>query len=426
VKEFTHFDEQLHLVQSQVENFLRSVENLCSGVTKLAEVISGGVTQTDDELVSSDCLKMKEAANQIARPDAPHSSLAKLRRDMEYNVLQPIRQHLTNNRNLKSNLELRKRHLLELNSAKKAIDDLKKRDVPEIDKRFENAKANLESAKIQFAETDKQVFEWLYTLDEYKGDVMDSTMQTVKYLQYEFFASAAHAISNILPERIEFRPMVEMVPEKLQIQVDVELEEMDDEQEVVPDFSTRLIERQAKDGMWKDEDSKVPVDPLSLSSLLSQGFDEFPARRALRIHHNDTQAAMEWLVNGGNTKPKVAEEGAVRMPTTIRRIQKLKEKRRQKAEKEKAEREAEKAAKGETEEKGNDKDKKDETPPEASKVDGEQKNTPPPDLLDFDSPVPSAPVPQVQDLLDLAAPPTTGTGYPAPSAKPSNDLVDLM
>ena len=36
------------------------------------------------------------------RPDAPHSSLAKLRRDMEYNVLQPIRQHLTNNRNLKS------------------------------------------------------------------------------------------------------------------------------------------------------------------------------------------------------------------------------------------------------------------------------------------------------------------------------------
>ena len=29
--------------------------------------------------------------------------------------------------------------------------------MPEIDKRFENAKANLESAKMQFAETDKQV-----------------------------------------------------------------------------------------------------------------------------------------------------------------------------------------------------------------------------------------------------------------------------
>ena len=29
-----------------------------------------------------------------------------------------------------------------------------------------------------------QVFEWLYTLDEYKGDVMDSTMQTVKSLAF--------------------------------------------------------------------------------------------------------------------------------------------------------------------------------------------------------------------------------------------------
>merc|ERR1719160_755786 len=233
---------------------------------------------------------------------------------------------------------------------------------------------------------------------------MDSTMQTVKYLQYEFFASAAHAISNILPERIEFRPMVEMVPEKLQIQVDVELEEMDEEMDIVPDFSTRLIERQAKDGMWKEEDSKVPVDPLSLSSLLSQGFDEFPARRALRIHHNDTQAAMEWLINGGTSKPKASqEEGAVRMPTTIRRIQKLKEKRRQKAEKEKAEREAEKGSKEPEEAKDKEKEKKDpDAPPEAAKVDGGQKNTPAPDLLDFDSPVPAAPVPtKMDDLLDL-------------------------
>merc|ERR1719379_104923 len=268
-------------------------------------------------------------------------------------------------------------HLLELNSAKKAIEDLRGRNVPETDKRFENAAAFLESAKMQFAETDKQVFEWLYTLDEYKGDIMDSTMQTVKYLQYEFFASAAHSISNILPERIEFRPMVEMVPEKLQIQVDVELEEMDEEAEVVADFSTRLIERQAKDGMWKDEDSKVPVDPFSLSSLLAQGFDEFPARRALRIHQNDTQAAMEWLINGGASKPKPAEEGTVRMPTTIRRIQKLKEKRRQKAEKEKADRDAEKASKEPEEAKDKQEQKKDpDAPPEAAKVDGGQKNTP--------------------------------------------------
>merc|ERR1711937_234033 len=103
---------------------------------------------------------------------------------------------------------------------------------------------------------------------------------------------------------------------------------------------------------------------------------------------------MEWLINGGTSKPKPAEEGVVRMPTTIRRIQKLKEKRRQKAEKEKAERDAEKASKEPEEPKNETK----EEPPEASKIDGGQKSAPTPDLLDFDTPVPSAPVPQVNDL----------------------------
>lgn len=50
----------------------------------------------------------------------------------------------------------------------------------------------------------------------------------------------------------------------------------------------------------------MPVDPLSLSSLMSQGFDESRARRALRVNKNDTQAALEWLVNGdeGHSDPK--------------------------------------------------------------------------------------------------------------------------
>ena len=43
----------------------------------------------------------------------------------------------------------------------------------------------------------------------------------------------------------------------------------------------------------------VPVDPLSLSSLLSQGFDEGPARQALRKFKNDTQAALDFLIGGG-------------------------------------------------------------------------------------------------------------------------------
>ena len=46
--------------------------------------------------------------------------------------------------------------------------------------------------------------------------------RTLKYLQYEFFATSAHSISGVLPARMEFRPMVEMTPEHLEAQVPTE------------------------------------------------------------------------------------------------------------------------------------------------------------------------------------------------------------
>merc|ERR1712224_815994 len=100
---------------------------------------------------------------------------------------------------------------------------------------------------------------------------------------------------------MEFRPMVEMTPDQLEAQVDMELQEEETPAtgESVADFSTRMIEKMAADG--EDEGPAVPVDPLSLSSLLSQGFEEGPARKALRLHKNDTQAAMDYLINGGGS-----------------------------------------------------------------------------------------------------------------------------
>ena len=38
-----------------------------------------------------DCCKMKEATNAITRGDAPHSAIAKLRRDMDFNIMNPLR-----------------------------------------------------------------------------------------------------------------------------------------------------------------------------------------------------------------------------------------------------------------------------------------------------------------------------------------------
>mmetsp|Transcript_110720 Transcript_110720/g.202824 ORF Transcript_110720/g.202824 Transcript_110720/m.202824 type:complete len:502 (+) Transcript_110720:173-1678(+) len=345
VRDFCTFDDTMHSIQAKVGLFMRGVEQLGAGLTALAEGVSSGLAHAADPRIASDSCKLKEAANQIARADAPHSAIAKLRRDMQFNILTPVMNHIANNRNLKVSLDIRRRRLVELTSAKKQFEDCQKRNLPHTDRRFLQAQSNFEAAKMTFTDVDRHVFEWLYILEEYRGDILDSTLQTLKYLQYEFFATSAHAISVSLPSRMEFRPMVEMTPDHLEAQVEMELAESEEQGEPegsIADFSVRLIEKKAKEDPGETQAS-VPVDPLSLSSLLSQGFEEGPARRALRLHQNNTQAALDWLIDGGEElarKAKAAEDG-VRMPTTVKRVQKLKAMRKAQQEKLKRSRERE-------------------------------------------------------------------------------------
>jgi hypothetical protein len=326
----------MHTINTTVSTFMKGVDQLGVGMVAMSDGVSQALAHANDSQISSDSCKLKEATNAITRADAPHSAVAKLRRDMNFNVIGPVQNHIANNRNLKVSLDIRRRRLTELNGAKKQYDDCVKRNLASHDKRFLQARANYESAKLTFNDVDRHVFEWLYILEEYRGDILDSTLQTLKYLQYEFFATSAHAISMSLPTRMEFRPMVEMTPRHLEAQVEMELresEECGDDKEVA-DFSTRLIDKKARDDPG-DEAPQLPVDPLSLSSLLSQGFEEGPARRALRLHQNDTQAAMDWLINGQNEvaeKQQQLQEG-VRIPTTVKRVQKLNAMRKAQAEK---------------------------------------------------------------------------------------------
>ena len=51
------------------------------------------------------CSKTAKRDTYSNTTDAPHSAIAKLRRDMDFNILTPMRQHLMNNRSLKSSLE---------------------------------------------------------------------------------------------------------------------------------------------------------------------------------------------------------------------------------------------------------------------------------------------------------------------------------
>jgi len=167
----------------------------------------------------------------------------------------------------------------------------------------------------------------------------------------------------VLPPRMEFRPMVEMTPRHLESQIQLEHEEekvvaeVTGESEIstgpIADYSSRLVERMERDRL-AIAPGNLPnlaetVDPLSLSSLLAHGFEEGAARRALKCTGNDTQAALEFLLNpptvsGGVVVP--GEDGSdaiVRMPATLARIQRLKEvkKRIQERKNEKEKREPE-------------------------------------------------------------------------------------
>jgi len=441
VKDFCTFDNTMQDIYKKVESFMKGIESLAEGLVTLSESAIAGLTQIDDPLIKSDTCKMKEATNQITRSDAPHSAIAKLRRDMDFNIMNPIRNHLINNRNLKQHLEKRRRRLLELNIAKKQYDECVKRNLSHSDRRFLQAQSTFESAKMSFHEVDKHIFEWLYILEEYKGDILDSTLQTLKYLQYEFFATSAHAISGVLPARMEFRPMVEMTPEHLEAQVEMELqeaEENDEAEEVVTDFSVRLIGKLAKDNKTKpgegvdscanDPGPALPVDPLSLSSLLSQGFEEGPARRALRVHRNNTQAALDWLINGGaEGEGEKAPEDGVRMPTTVKRVQKLKARRR--AQQEKLRRKEEEEDREDQESTKSLQQRAKEAaavaPPNGAVA------APPDDLIGLDAPTPTQAAPPANSAMDLLnmeeepPPPTDFTKHVETAPLPPQRSFDL-
>merc|ERR1719324_1663758 len=54
---------------------------------ELSDGVSSFLSTASDHQIASDSCKLKEATNQIARNDAPHSAIAKLRRDMMFNIV---------------------------------------------------------------------------------------------------------------------------------------------------------------------------------------------------------------------------------------------------------------------------------------------------------------------------------------------------
>lgn len=340
VGNFNSFFECLDSIYSKVGRLTCSLEAVSSELGNLSDSIleSYKSAASQDALIISDCYKMREASNQIGRSDAPHSAISKYKRDLDYNVMTPLRSHLNNCRQIKNIIDLRNRKLVELSAAERIGTDS-------------------DQLRTEFEQVDQHLFDWFMILEEYRGDIFDSLLQTLKYLEYEYFACSAHAIAAVLPARMEFRPMVEMTPKQLEHQLGIEkravteLSSLTDSYELqmppegavgsgqrgLSDYSQRLLKIKSSTTSSLNEHeqssahSPMVVDVLSLSSLLAQGFDEGPARKALRECDNDTQAALDLLLNDGNKN--TSKEGAVRMPTTLKRIQRIKDLKRRLAEK---------------------------------------------------------------------------------------------
>lgn len=323
VRDFAAFNDCITAIYQRIARLTSALDAVCGEICQVSDQVSESYRKVvhEDHMIVSDCYKMREAANQIGRADAPHSSLAKFRRDLDYNVMVPLRSHLNNCRQLRNIIDLRTRKMVELSAAERGG------EVPT-------------KLRAEFEDVDQHLFDWFMILEEYKGDILDSLLQTLKYLEYEFFASSAHAIAAVLPARMEFRPMVEMTPKQLETQISVEkkardqLEKSTEENvaksKTISDYSKRLIEKAES----APSAPQIQVDILSLSSLLAQGFDEGPARKALRECHNDTQAALERLLAGGR-KSSSATGAEVRMPTTLHRLQRIKELKKRLLEKKK-------------------------------------------------------------------------------------------
>lgn len=342
IREFKKFGESLKALYDGVGKFTQALDQQCHGTMSMVETFSTTLSRAG-HYIASDMVKYKEACNNITREDAPFSTIAKFKRDLNFNVIEPLRKHIGHYHVLLDRIERRHRLLAELKVCRQALegqiedntDKLTKSDFDKVASLFNEFK----TAKKLFEKENTNLLEWMLMIDAYQEDIYDSLIQTIKCLQYEFLAGSARNIASVLPKTMEFRPLMEMTPENLLPQVQIAM--MAREEKVKAkgldhsklQTTTRILELFQSDS---DHESDIPlpsnrsvqVDPLSLSLLLAQGFDEELARRALRSSNNDTQAALDWLLNpppeGETTPPTLGDvTTSVRLPKTGKLMEKL-------------------------------------------------------------------------------------------------------
>jgi hypothetical protein len=202
-RDFSTFDKMMRNLYGKVVVFLQSVENLVSNLRTTAETISGGAIHLGDPEVAAFSRKFVSAINQIVSLADPLSAISKLRRDITFNILDPMRSHILNNTKIRESLLRRRQLWADLEDPAQPLSDCQSR-----------------SAKTHFNQEDERVFEWLVALREHQDDIVDSVMETLKSIQSTLFTASAHAMAKALPVWEAFRPLSQMTPSNMQTEVE--------------------------------------------------------------------------------------------------------------------------------------------------------------------------------------------------------------
>ncbi|CAJ1438015.1 unnamed protein product [Effrenium voratum] len=145
VEDFKTFDETLQKLSETLGSFAQGVHELSAGLQSLSDGLAEELKQIQEGSFVREGCRLREAAQQIARPDAPHSALAKFDRNLAFNVTTPIKDHLANNERLRKELEKRETCLAALKEAVRQLELCG--DLDEADRRRKMAQEELKASR---------------------------------------------------------------------------------------------------------------------------------------------------------------------------------------------------------------------------------------------------------------------------------------
>eukprot|EP00916_Digyalum_oweni_P022825 GHVL01037800.1.p1 GENE.GHVL01037800.1~~GHVL01037800.1.p1 ORF type:complete len:450 (+),score=65.71 GHVL01037800.1:33-1382(+) len=335
VSKYNWLVDTMKELYATADKWMSAIDALAEAQNAISTVFMNRLSKCEDDFLLAEGMRYREGTHAIGNRNAPHSYYARLQRDLDFNLVRPLMQHIIHAERIKRLMEERTKRKIdwELNEAaiNKHIENQKcKNSEYEADVKFDSKYKELidrrEASQKNLYDYDAPLWEWLMVYNEFSWDIFDSCLQTFKYLQFDFFSGCSHHLNLLLPERMEFRPLVEMVPEpQMHSVVRMYLEsERNEYRNWQPDATKKLLSAWEEDGRWaNDVVEEEEYDPIDLQNLIiNHKFSKQLSKFALQRKGN-LQEALQYLLSGKATtdlmKPhkhisKIVER--VRIPDT--------------------------------------------------------------------------------------------------------------